>query len=227
VDLVKKPAGAAAALLGLNLPPSAPADDEWALHAFCRRSGWDVWVKGPWAEAVRAAGWPELTAAVKRLADHSGGRDGVFVQRHVEGRGESVAFCARAGRLLGAAAVVKRVATDTGKTWTGEVLMVPTEVTEILARFVSETGWTGGGEIEMIRDSRGGLWLIEINPRFPAWVFGASLAGVNLPALLVAAELGVDPPAQVATSGMFTRLVIEAPLRRDVGQLLDAHRRGP
>ena len=40
----------------------------------------------------------------------------------------------------------------------------------------------------------GDLYLIEINPRFPAWVYFATGAGVNLPARLLTAALGEEPP---------------------------------
>jgi diaminopimelate decarboxylase len=218
---IEKPARRAASLLGIPIPPWASIDDEWALHSFCRRSGWDHWVKGVRGDAVRVRGWPELKAAVKKVTELEGGRDGVFVQCHVEGRGESVAFCAQEGTLLSAVALIKRVATETGKTWTGDLLAIPKDLNEILARFIAETGWSGGGEIEMIRDMRGKLWLMEINPRFPAWIYGAALAGVNLPARLASAVLGIEPVPPVALSRTFTRVVIETPVRNEVATLMD------
>lgn len=112
--IIEKPAAEAAAILQLSVPPSATLDNEWDLHTFCRRSGWDVWVKGLRGDAARAKDWPELHAAAEKLAGSEGGRDGVFVQRHVEERGEAIAFAAHSGRLLGAVALIKRVATENG-----------------------------------------------------------------------------------------------------------------
>jgi hypothetical protein len=40
--MIEKPATEAAALLQLSVPPSATLDNEWDLHTFCRRAGWDV-----------------------------------------------------------------------------------------------------------------------------------------------------------------------------------------
>jgi len=80
---------------------------------------------------------------------------------------------------------------------------------------VRDTGWTGGGELEMVRDASDQLWLIEMNPRFPAWVHGATIAGHNLPALLVQAASGVKAQPAPAHSPEFTRVVLEVPVRPD------------
>ena len=104
------------------------------------------------------------------------------------------------------------------------MLAIPPDLTTALERaFVAATAWTGGGEIELIRDATGRLWLMEINPRFPAWIFGATLAGVNLPALLVAAELGVARCPRSRRASEFTRLVVQAPIQNEVTALLKVH----
>ena len=95
LTLIQKPALEAGRLLQIAVPPSAAINHEWALHAFCRRSGWDVWVKGVWGDAICIGNWPELRSAAAEMAELEGGRGGVFVQRHIDGRGEAVAFCAR------------------------------------------------------------------------------------------------------------------------------------
>jgi hypothetical protein len=35
----------------------------------------------------------------------------------------------------------------------------------------------------MVRDAQNQLWLLEVNPRFPAWIHGATIAGHNMSAL--------------------------------------------
>lgn len=44
--------------------------------------------------------------------------------------------------------------------------------------------WRGPFELECIVDGDD-VYLIEINPRFPAWVYFASAVGINLPARLL------------------------------------------
>ena len=46
--------------------------------------------------------------------------------------------------------------------------------------FIRETGWRGPFEIECVADGAD-IVLIEINPRFPAWVGFSAGVGVNLP----------------------------------------------
>jgi diaminopimelate decarboxylase len=57
--------------------------------------------------------------------------------------------------------------------------------------------------------------MLEMNPRFPAWVHGATIAGHNLPALLVEAASGKPARPAPAVSDEFTRIVLEVPVRAD------------
>jgi diaminopimelate decarboxylase len=109
----------------------------------------------------------------------------------------------------------KRDITPEGKTWAGDVSEVPESFLGPLRQMVRDTNWTGGGELEMVRDAGDQLWLIEMNPRFPAWVHGATIAGHNLPALLVQAASGAKAKPAPACSAEFTRVVLEVPVRPD------------
>jgi diaminopimelate decarboxylase len=106
----------------------------------------------------------------------------LFLQKHVSGYEESVMLSAYQGELLGAVSMRKRDITPEGKTWAGDISEVPSDFMAPLRAMVKELNWTGGGELEMVRDAADQLWLLEMNPRFPAWVHGATIAGHNLPA---------------------------------------------
>jgi carbamoyl-phosphate synthase large subunit len=45
--------------------------------------------------------------------------------------------------------------------------------------------WSGPLEVEMLRCKQGEYHLIEINPRFPAWIYLSAAVGCNLPWALV------------------------------------------
>ncbi len=107
----------------------------------------------------------------------------------------------------------KRDMTEESKTWAGDVSEVAPEIVEPLRRIVRELGWTGGAELEMVRDLEGRLWLIEWNPRFPAWIHGATLAGNNLAGTLVEAATGEPARRTEAVSREFSRVVLEVPVR--------------
>lgn len=62
-------------------------------------------------------------------------------------------------------------------------------------------------ELELIKTTKNELFVIEINPRIPAWVYLAVGAGQNLPAALVKLALGysVKPFEHYDIGKMFIR----------------------
>lgn len=204
-------------LLGGRSPFKVPPyislqTSDYRVYEFCCNYGWNVWVKGPYYEAHRVRNWIELKNA-KRLLSKTWNTDKLFLQANITGYEETVAFSAYRGELLDAVHLSKRDLTQEGKTWAGYVEEVPEEILRWLRSFVRELEWTGGGELEFIRDFSGSLWLIEINPRFPAWIYGAAIAGHNLPAILLEKASGVPAKATPKRSNGFTRVVIEIPTK--------------
>ena len=212
LDRVAKPQIAASSALPFEIPPFIPADRaDWELHGFCREHGWRVWVKGPNYEAMRAADWPSFRYARSVLSD-IWGTESLFVQRHVPGAEESVAFCAFQGELLDCVHMRKHTQTHEGKTWAGGLGPVDPALAEPLRAVLAELEWTGGGELEYVRAPDGTLHLIDWNPRFPAWIHAAAFAGHNLPARLLEAA-GFGTPAAAPYRGrQFTRVVMEIPV---------------
>jgi hypothetical protein len=185
---IGKPEVEAHAGLPVRIPTFMSTDrSDWDLHAFCRKHDWRVWLKGPYYDAVRTRTW-DAFEAVRYGLSKVWNTDRLFLQAHVAGYEESVMFCAYRGELLGSVRMRKREITEEGKTWAGDVGEVDESFLAPLRRIIREVDWTGGGELEMVRDAEGQLWLLEWNPRFPAWVHGATIAGTNLPALLARAR---------------------------------------
>lgn len=211
---ISKPAVEAHTGLPVRIPVFISTEDhsDWELHAFCRKHDWKVWLKGPYYEAVRTRSW-DIFESVRATFIRAWSTERLFLQTHVTGYEESVCFCAYQGELLDCVYMRKRELTGEGKTWAGDVTEAPEEFTRPLRKIVKELNWSGGGELEMVRDTGGGLWLIECNPRFPAWIHGATIAGRNLPSLLVKAATGVVPQKAVAVCEEFTRVVLEVPVR--------------
>ncbi|MDQ1522932.1 MAG: hypothetical protein QOE47_856, partial [Pyrinomonadaceae bacterium] len=211
---ISKPAVEAHVGLPVSIPTYISTETpDWELHAFCRQHGWKVWLKGPYYEAVRTASW-DTFERVRTLLARAWSTERLFLQTHVSGYEESVCFSAYRGELAGAVYMRKRELTEEGKTWAGDVTEVPAEFVAPLKQMVRDLNWTGGAELEMVRDTGGLLWLLECNPRFPAWIYGSTIAGHNLPALLVESATGVSPArTQTPTSEEFTRVVLEVPVR--------------
>jgi diaminopimelate decarboxylase len=210
---ITKPGVRAAEGLPLQIPTFIATDcSDWEIHAFCRRYDWRVWLKGPYYDAARVSSWPHFEAARAALSN-VWSTDRLFLQAHVTGYEESIMLAAYKGEITGCVRMRKREITPEGKTWAGDVTEPPEEFLAPLREIVRRINWTGGAELEMVRDAAGQPWLLEWNPRFPAWVHGATIAGRNLPALLVEAATGVPSRPTDQASEEFTRVVLEVPVR--------------
>lgn len=211
---VGKPAVPAHDGLPIKIPTFVTTDlPDWDLHAFCRQHDWKVWLKGPYYEAIRIRSWADLESWRKVLSNawHT---ETLFLQAHVTGYEESIALSAYKGELLHCVSMHKRDLTEMAKTWAGDVSEVPDYLKEPLRNIIKKIGWTGGAELEMVRDADDQLWLLEWNPRYPAWIHGATIAGHNMPAILIEGATGV--PFLQPTTGTtpeFTRVVLEVPVK--------------
>ena len=78
---------------------------------------------------------------------------------------------------------------------------------EITHNFVSKTKWRGGFELEFMKGQDNEYYLLEINPRMPAWIYLAVGAGQNIPEALVNLAMGEDvkPFTEYAKGRMFIR----------------------
>lgn len=212
---IAKPAVEAASKLPIKIPTYVSTDrSDWELHKFCRDHNWRVWLKGPYYDAARTPSWDVFEAARAALSSVWSTQK-LFLQAHVGGYEESVMLSAYQGELLGAVSMRKRDITAEGKTWAGDISDVPPDFLAPLRDMVRALNWTGGGELEMVRDAAGQLWLLEMNPRFPAWVHGATIAGHNLPGLLVQGATGQRAAHAPDQGQEFTRVVLEVPVRAD------------
>ena len=115
------------------------------------------------------------------------------------------------GGLAGAVMMKKCALTDKGKGWVG-ISIHDEELLASAHRFCAVTTWRGGLELEMLRDTQVGLHLIEITPRFPAWIYLSAGVGCNLPELLVRLALveKLMPPAPTPVGVPFIRYAEEA-----------------
>jgi len=92
-------------------------------------------------------------------------------------------------------AIKKLKQCERGKTWAARVVSLPA-LTESLGAMLREIGWRGPLEAEFIRDAfRERFALLELNPRFPAWIGFSADAGSNLPRQAVRMALGEAPLA--------------------------------
>lgn len=81
---------------------------------------------------------------------------------------------------------------------------------QIAKEFVALTSWKGPFELECMINMNH-IYMIEINPRFPAWLYFATSIGVNLPQMVVDIMSGklVQPQLDYPANKMYVRFVDE------------------
>ncbi len=215
LEQVEKPAVPAHKGLPVKIPTFVTTEiSDWDLHAFCREHDWKVWLKGPYYEAVRTRSWAEFEEK-RQILSNAWATEKLFLQTHVSGYEESIALSAYEGELLDCVRMRKRDLTELSKTWAGDISEVEPEFSEPLREIIRKIKWTGGAELEMVRDADDQLWLLEVNPRFPAWIHGATITGRNIPAALIEGATGFPAKNSPALAEEFTRVVMEIPVRAE------------
>jgi diaminopimelate decarboxylase len=213
---VAKPAIEAHEGLPVKIPTFVTTElSDWDLHAFCRQHDWKVWLKGPYYEAVRTRTWAEFEN-MRNVLSSAWGTETLFLQAHVTGYEESITLSAYKGELLHCVSMRKRDLTEMSKTWAGDVTEVPERLSAPLRKIIKDLNWTGGAELEMVRDPDGELWLLEWNPRYPAWIHGATIAGHNMLGRLVEGATGIKAQPAPSHGEEFTRVVLEVPVRSEI-----------
>ncbi|MGM0443130.1 MAG: ATP-grasp domain-containing protein [Fibrobacterota bacterium] len=177
--------------LGLLVPETrtitALSDIEKTEHDF----GYPMMIKGPFYEAYKVQNRTEAQKKFYELSARWGFP--LILQQFVEGdEYDLVGLADGAGNDLGHLAIKKMLVTKLGKVWTN-VSVINEFIFAAAQKLVEKLNWTGGYELELInRRGTDEFYLIEINPRFPAWLYMAAGCGINLPERLVRYLLGME-----------------------------------
>jgi carbamoyl-phosphate synthase large subunit len=110
------------------------------------------------------------------------------------------------GNTISAVPMRKQYITDIGKAW-GGIAITDEKLLELTRNFIKDTKWRGGFELELMKNKEGEFYLLEINPRIPAWVYLAVGVGQNIPEIIVNLALGNDvkPITTIKAGKMFIR----------------------
>ncbi len=164
-----------------------------------------ILVKGKFYDAYVAYNEEQVTNAYNKLSAKWGLP--IIIQEFVKGTEVNVvALGDGKGNTIAAVPMRKQYITDKGKAW-GGVTLNDDELLSITQNLIRDTHWRGGMELEMIRTSNNDYYLIEINPRVPAWVYLAVGAGQNIPEALVRLTMGekVEPMTAYEVGKLFIR----------------------
>jgi carbamoyl-phosphate synthase large subunit len=139
----------------------------------------------------------------------------VIIQEFLEGEEyDIVAVGDGLGHIVGALPMKKTFLTDKGKGWAGVIVKDP-RLLEITEKFCRTTKWRGPCEVEVLKTRDERYYLIEINPRFPAWTYLCAGAGQNLPFAVAQLAMGMDPTPlpEYKIGTMFVRISLEQIVR--------------
>lgn len=177
--------------IGIQLPLTKAVNSLDALTAAVTEIGLPVMVKGCYYKAYRANTVQEAVGYYHKLVAEWGYP--IIVQQVVEGDELNVVGLGDGeGTSLGSVGIKKIWITSLGKIWTG-VTIRHEKMLAAANAFVEKYRWRGPFELECIV-AGDDIYLVEINPRFPAWSYFATGVGVNLPAKLVRRGLGLPVP---------------------------------
>jgi carbamoyl-phosphate synthase large subunit len=194
--------------LDIQIPETKAVASEESLHDAIEEIGFPVMLKGVYYQAYTARNMLEAAGHYRQLVSEWGYP--IIVQKMISGDELNVVGIGDGeGNALGLVGVRKTSVTSLGKVWSAvTVRNVP--MLTAAENFVEQFRWRGPFELECII-SEGDMYLIEINPRFPAWVYFATGVGVNLPARMLRSGLGqpVGPAPDYQAGKLFMRYTNE------------------
>lgn len=164
-----------------------------AFFSQCEEKGWTypLVVKGLFYGAKIVKNAEQASSAFHQLAAQWGLP--ILVQRFATGTEYNLTALGDGhGNMLGAVMMKKMALTDKGKAWSG-VTIFDQALHDASAALIRAINWRGPLEVEVMRDPHGHYQLIEINPRFPAWIYLSAGVGRNLPLTLIQLICGETP----------------------------------
>jgi carbamoyl-phosphate synthase large subunit len=163
-------------------PVTHSAFDVTSLIKAAEEINYPLYIKGKYYEGRLVNNPTELAYVAEELLNMWGGP--ILAQQAIvgeeycytgigDGHGNVTDFCS----------IRKMLVTKSGKGFAGVVISDP-DLDTLVERIINSLKWNGPFEMEFIKPPKGRHMLIEINPRFPAWIDFPSQLGCNMPAAL-------------------------------------------
>jgi carbamoyl-phosphate synthase large subunit len=187
--------------IDIRTPETQVLNDPSQLPQVAEDFGLPFVLKGPHYDAEIVHSVDAAIAAYHRINATWGGP--LLVQRFVRGEEFNVAAVRDAtSGVIASVTMRKTVITRLGKAWAG-ITVDDAKLTAFAERVISGLDWHGPCEVELLKDEKGTPYLIEVNPRFPAWIYLSAAADMNLPLLLAQVAIGRSlKPVGVAKAGV-------------------------
>ena len=167
--------------------------------------GYPLVVKGKFYDAVVAYTLEQAQKAFYKLSAKWGFP--IIIQQFISGTEVNIAALGDGeGNAISIIPMRKLYITDKGKAWAG-ITIEDENLLALAEKFIKATKWRGGFEVEIMMNSQNELYIMEINPRFPAWIYLSAGAGQNQPAALIKMAMGekVEPYKDYDVGKLFIR----------------------
>jgi len=164
-----------------------------------------VVVKGKFYDAIIANSYDQVEKAFLKILAKWGLP--IILQEFVKGTEINIAVLGDGkGKAISIIPMRKLYITDKGKAWAGITLDDERLIT-LAQKFINSTQWRGGCELEVMLTDDGKPYIMEVNPRFPAWIYLTAAAGQNQPASLVKMAMGehLEPFTNYEVGKIFIR----------------------
>jgi len=207
----------------LEVPESKAVISLSEMVKVAKQMGFPVMVKGKYYDAYPANNPEQAKEYFGKISAKWGLP--IIVQRFVSGTELNLTGLGDGqGNTLSAVGMRKQFITDKGKAWAG-ITIHDSRLTEMAERFVSATRWRGGFEMEVMKSTDNTYYLMEINPRIPAWIYLAVAVGHNIPEGIVNLALGrgVKPFGPYEAGKMFIRYAYDMIVPRERFEMLSVH----
>lgn len=173
---------------GIHVPYGKAVLDVRDLEHLHKEFEYPVMVKGKWYDAYIAHNREQAVNYFYKLSSKWGLP--VIIQKFISGTEFNVIGLGDGeGNTLAAVPMRKQYITDKGKAWAG-ISIDDKKLLTLTEKFVAETKWKGAFELELMKNGNTEYYLMEINPRIPAWVYLAVGVGQNIPEGIVNLALG-------------------------------------
>lgn len=190
---------------GVKVPFARPVYSAAEILRIEKDFNFPVVVKGKFYDALIAYNNEQAVSYFSRISAKWG--TPVIIQQFINGSEYNVAALGDGkGNTIGAVPMRKQYITDKGKAWAG-IAIDEQELLKMTRDIIRKTKWRGGMELELMKTADEKFYLLEINPRIPAWIYLAVGAGQNIPEALVRLALGgeVKPFKNYDVGKMFIR----------------------
>jgi carbamoyl-phosphate synthase large subunit len=190
---------------GVNVPSGTEVYSISDLDNALKSIEFPVMIKGKYYDAYPVYSLDQAVSWFTRLSAKWGYP--VIIQEFMKGTEVNVvALGDGSGKMIAAVPMRKQYITDKGKAW-GGITIDDAAMIDLARNIISKTKWRGGLELELIKTAGNKLFLIEVNPRIPAWVYLAVGAGQNIPEALLKLALGIEvkPYTRFDVGKMFVR----------------------